>query len=195
MKLKIRMFSLLAVLFLLVILSGCVTPESTSTTTPTQTEIPKSTAAELSLKIGETAKISGIEVTVISANKTDHILFRCRQTNDTEKSNKGKIFVVANIEIKNTGDKGIKLVGQPFEMTDSAGFEHSQYYGSPVRYCDEDELETGDLYPDHTIKGRILFEVPEEAKGLKIELNSYSWITPDYKELLTNVKSVSWGVE
>lgn len=198
MKAKIRVVFLLTVLFLLVILSGCVAPESPSVTTPTQTETSISTATELSLKIGETAKLPEIEVTVISANKTDQILFRCQQANstNTEEAKKGEIFVIADVEIKTIGDKGIRFgFGSLFKISDSAGFEHSQYYGSPVRYCDDDQLETGDLYPDHTIKGRILFEVPEEAKGLNILLDLYKLSTPDYKKLPTEVKSVSWRLE
>lgn len=187
MKLKISMVSSLAVLFLLVILSGCVAPESTSTTTPIQTETPASIPTELSLRIGEPAKISGIEVTVISANKTDIISISPWLTNETEK---GKLFVLADVEIKNTGNKGVKFIGNPFTMTDLAGFRQSQEY-----YNREDKFETGDLYPNNTRRGKVLFKVPIEAKGLKIELNLNNLYTPDFAPLPTKVKSVSWVLE
>lgn len=198
MKLKISMVSSLAVLFLLVILSGCVTPESTSTTTPIQTETPASIPTELSLRIGETAKAPGIEVTVISANITDKILFRCSRggSGDTEESMKGEIFVIADVEIKNTGNKGIVMgYGSFWNVIDSAGFVHSQYYGTPVSYCEGDYLETGDLYPDRVNRGRIIFKLPTEAKGLKIVLDANLFSTSDYKRLFTNVKSVSWALK
>lgn len=186
MKMKIRVVFLVNILFLLSILSGCVAPESTTTTMPTQIETP-SIPTELRLKIGETAKLQGIEVTIISANKTDIISISPWLTNVTEK---GNLFVLADVESKNTGNKGVKFIGNPFTMTDLAGFRHSQEY-----YNREDKFETDDLYPNNTRRGKVLFKVPIEAKGLKIELNLDNLRTPDYKELPTKVKSVSWRLE
>lgn len=187
MKLKISMVSSLAVLFLLVILSGCVTPESTSTTTPIQTETFAPMPTELSLRIGETAKLSVIEVTVISVNKTDIISISPQLTDETEK---GKLFVLADVEIKNTGNKGVKFTVNPFTMTDLAGFRQFQVY-----YNHEDKFETGDLYPNNTRRGKVLFKVPIEAKGLKIELDLDDLYTPDFAPLPIKVKSVSWRLE
>ncbi len=189
MKLKISMVSSLAVLFLLVILSGCVTPESTSTTTPIQTETPASIPTELSLRIGETAKLSVIEVTVVSVNKTDTVTISISPwlTNETEK---GKLFVLADVEIKNTGNKGIMFTVNPFIITDLAGFHQSPRY-----YDLEDKFETDDLYPNNTRRGKVLFKVPIEAKGLKIELDLNDMYTPDSEILPTKVKSVSWSLE
>lgn len=181
MKLKISMVSSLAVLFLLVILSGCVTPESTF-------------APELSLKIGETAKISEIEVTVISVNKTHSV-------SEIETAGKGKIFVLVDVEIKNRGESGVIFIqegrdslgflGGPFIMTDYVDFSYFQVW--VVR---KDRLHTDEgLYPKHTMRGKVLFEVPEEAKGLKIVLKSDNLRTPDNKNLPIKVKSVSWVLE
>ncbi|MFZ3060545.1 MAG: DUF4352 domain-containing protein [Candidatus Methanoperedens sp.] len=185
MKAKIRVVFLLTVLFLLVILSGCVAPESPATT-PIQTETPVA-PTELTLKIGETAKLPGIEVTVISVNKTDSISVDYPwKVNDT--------FFLVDVEIKNTGDKGIMFIGNPFQMNDAAGFSHSQESYDPYKH--KDTLGTNeDLYPAHTRRGKILFRVPREAEGLKIELNFNNLYTPDYKKLPIEVKSVSWKVE
>lgn len=187
---KIRVVFLLNILFLLSILSGCVAPESTTTTMPTQIETP-STPTELRLKIGETAKLPGIEVTVISINKTDHILVPCfEHTLESE----GKIFVVADVEIKNTGNKGIKFIDHPFEMIDSAGFTHRIEDDYPYT-CYEGKLKEDDVYPDHQIRGKILFEIPTQANGLKIKLVFDKLYTPDFKHLPIEVKSVSWRLE
>lgn len=177
---------LLSVLFLFAILSGCVTPESSSTT-PIQTEMPASTPTELSLKIGETARLQEVEVTVISVNKTDRISVDYPwEDNDT--------FFLADVEIKNTGYKGIKFLGELFEMTDSAGFTHRQEYYDPFKHKDSLDTEK-DLYPNNTRRGKVLFKVPKEAEGLKINLYFNNIYTPDLEKLPINVKSVSWSLE
>lgn len=194
MKTIIRMASLLTILSLLVILSGCV--EIPEPPTPMQTETPTSTPTpltptELSLRIGETAKLPGVEATVMSAYKTDRISYRSRGNNHTDVAGEGKVLIVANFEIKNTGNKGIKFGSTPFDLSDDAGFSHSTRL-----YVGEDSFEMfNDLYPNQTKRGRDVFEVPVEAKGLKFKLDLYSFTTPDFAPLPIKVKSVSWSLE
>ncbi len=64
MKNRIRIILLLTILFLFVILSGCIRPEAS---TLIQNENPASTPLtipELNLKLGEIAKLPGMEATV-----------------------------------------------------------------------------------------------------------------------------------
>lgn len=191
MKFKISIASQLIVLSLLVILSGCVIPEPPAPT-PTVTPTP-STQAELSLKIGETAKLQVIEVMVISVNRTDSVFtytYFGSKTKELRESSTESVFVLAEVEIKNTGENGIKFMGVPFKMIDSAGFIHSDYFADY-----EERFKKDDLYPNNTRRGKILFEIPREAKGLKIELDRYSLNTPDFKAVPIGVKSVSWSLE
>lgn len=171
--------------------AGCV-EEETPTKVPETTTPPAETATptpevptELSLKVGETAKTSKIEGTVISAKKTNHYEYYSDILKETmtEEASPGKIFILAEIEIKNIGSDRAYVGSSEFSMTDSEAYKYD-----PEFYLGEDGLEMfKELYPNQKMKGKVLFKVPEEAKGLKIQY--------DFGSLFTEVKLASWELE
>jgi len=181
--------------------AGCVeeetptkVPETTTppaeTTTPIPTLTPTATPTletptELSLKVGETAKTSKVEVTVISAKKTNHYEYYSDilKATMTEEASPGKIFILAEIEIKNIGSDRAYAGSTDFSLTDSEGYRYD-----PEFYYGEDGLEMfKELYQNQKMKGKVLFKVPEDAKGLKIQY--------DFGSLFTKVKLASWELE
>ena len=202
-KMKRRKVDLIAIAAVVAVamFAGCVeeetptkVPETTAPPTETATPIPTltpvatptpETPTELSLKVGETAKTSKIEVTVISAKKTNHYEYYSDILKETmiEEASPGKIFILAEIEIKNIGSDRAYVGSSEFSMTDSEGYRYD-----PELYYGNDELEMfKELYQNQKMRGKVLFEVPEDATGLKIQY--------DFGSLFTKVKLASWELE
>lgn len=160
------------------VVSGCVSEES-PTNAPTTTQPSKSpestlqesqpqTPTELNLEVGETAKTSKIEVTVISAKKTksyDYYSDIWEETR-TEEAKQGKTYVLVEAEIKNTGSDSAFVGSTEFSMTDSEGYK----YDPEALYYGDDGLEMiKELYQNQKMRGKILFEIPENARDLKLQ--------------------------
>lgn len=155
--------------------------ELESTPTPEPERVP----TELNLKVGETAETSKIEVTVILAKKTGYYEYYSDIFEETmiEEASPGKIFILAEIEIKNTGSNRAYVGSSEFSMTDSEGYRYD-----PELYYGNDGLEMfKELYQNQKMRGKVLFEVPEDTKGLKIQY--------DFGNLFTKVKLASWELE
>lgn len=190
MKTRIRIAFLLTILSLLVILSGCVRPEPSApiqNKTPTSAPTP-STLTELNLKIGETAKLPGMEATVMEANKTDRVFYSSGGQNINEVAGEGNVLIIADFWIKNTGDKTIRFTSTPFALRDNAGFKYN-----PILYAGYDGIGLlNDSYPNQTKRGRAVFRVPVEAHGFNFYLDPDSFTGPDFGPLPIKVKSISW---
>jgi hypothetical protein len=159
-------------------------PETTTPPAETPTLAPE-VPTELSLNIGETAKTSKIEVTLKSIERVDYYEWYSDIVSQyyTQSAPEGKIYLLADIEIKNTGSDRVYVGSSEFSVTDSEGFRYD-----PELYLDEDGLEMfKELYQNQKMKGKILFEIPEEAKGLKLQY--------DFGSLFTGVKLASWNLD
>ncbi|HID40167.1 MAG TPA: DUF4352 domain-containing protein [Calditrichaeota bacterium] len=193
---KLNYLPILAILLIgVVFVSGCVSEESpTKATTPTQpSETPETTPpttqsttpTELNLNIGETAKTSKIEVTVFSAQKTksyDYYSDIFKETM-TEEAKPGKIFILVDAEIKNVGSNSVFVGSSEFSITDSEGYKYD-----PALYYGDDGLEMfKELYQNQKMRGKILFEVPENAQDLKLQYN--------FGNLFIGTKLASWSIE
>ncbi len=94
----------------------------------------------------------------------------------------GKDFVIADVFIRNVGSDRVYVALGSFSLVDSNGYRYD-----PELYLGDDKLELlQELYPGEVIRGKILFEVPEHATGLKIRY--------DFGNLLTGVRLVSWEI-
>ena len=176
-----------------VIFAGCVeeenptkVPETIPTEAPILTPSPTpEVPTELSLKIGETAKTSKIEVTVKAIEKTDCYEWYSDIVNQyyIQCAPEGKIYLLAEVEVKNIGSDRAYVGSSEFSATDSEGFRYD-----PELYLGEDGLDMfKELYQNQKMKGKVLFKVPEDAKGLKIQY--------DFGSLFTKVKLASWELE
>jgi len=190
-KMENKSLLLIAIMILgIVFISGCVqeeTPTKIPATQPTQTQQTTQSEApsELSLKIGETAKTSKIEVTVISARKTTFYEYYSDILKETmvQEASPGKIYILVEAEIKNIGADSVYVGSSKFSVTDSEGYRYD-----PELYYGDDGLEMiKELYRDQKMRGKILFEVPETASGLKVQY--------DFGNLFIGTKLASWSIE
>lgn len=139
-------------------------------------------STELELNIGETAKTSELEVTVKTAEVTDSFSYydSIWEERMTERADPEKTFVIIEVEIKNVGNDEETAYAGEFSVTDSEGYRYEQDY--KTYYFDDEALGLVSLYPNQKAKGKILFEIPEDATELKIQYNFGLW----------DVKLASW---
>lgn len=164
----------------IVFVSGCVgeEPEKVEGTTTTQ-------SSELILRVGETAKTSKLQVTVFSVEKIESYEYYSDILEDymEEEASPGKIFILIEGEIKNVGDDRAYVGSSQLSITDSEGYKYD-----PELYFGDDGLEMfKELYPGQKMKGKVLFEVPEDATGLKIRY--------DFGGIFTGIKLATWELE
>lgn len=192
----VRKLLLILSVIAVVLVAGCVSQEApTKAPDANNVEAPSETSAaqpaketvqtptELNLKVGETAKTSKIEVNVISAQKTKSYDYYSDiiKENMTQESKPGKVFFLIDSEIKNVGADRVYVGSSEFSITDSEGFK----YDPEVLYYGDDGLEAfKELYQNQKMKGKILFEVPENANGLKLQY--------DFGNLFIGTKLASW---
>jgi len=187
---KLHHLGIFLVLLLPVFVSGCVsedTPTKVETTIQQGGEVTTTTVktTEIKLKIGETAKTSKVEVTVISANVSDYYEYYSDILDEykIKHASPGKKFLLIEAEIRNLGSKKIYVGYSDFSATDSEGYEYE-----PEFYYGEDKLDVlKELYPNRKIKGKVIFEVPEGATGLKVHY--------DFGDIITGPKLATWVIE
>jgi hypothetical protein len=159
-----------------------LTPGEESVTEP-EPVVEDEIVSDLNLKLGWAAKTSNISVKVVSATKTDHYDYysdTLKQTT-TEEASSGKVFVIANMVIKKIEGESVYAGSSKFSMTDSGGV---RYAPEPSYYGDDKLVELGEVHLNQRMIGGVMFEVPKDAKELKI------WY--DFKSLSTEIKSASW---
>jgi hypothetical protein len=104
---------------------------------------------------------------VFSANKTNQYSYynETLKKNQGETAPPGKMFVVVDTVIKNTGAQPLNVSSASFSITDSGGYKydpHLPYYGN-------DGLTMQQLYLNQQSKGKVLFVIPASSKGLKLQ--------------------------
>lgn len=174
----------------IVFISGCVEDESPikapeNLVSKASPETQPKASTELNLKIGETAKTSDMEVTVIATEKEKfyQYYFEIMQKYDTKVAPLGNDFVLADVEIKNIGSGNLFVGSSEFSAADSEGYRYD-----PELYYGDDGLEMlQELYPNQKIKGKIVFKIPEDASGLKINY--------DFGNIFSGIKLASWTIE
>lgn len=187
--------TLLFIVVAVIIVSGCTSQEPvTQTPTPDQTAQPNTqqeatqpeTPTELELNIGETATTSKLEVTVFSAEKNTFYEYYSDifQETMTQDAKQGKTFILVDAEIKNVGSDSALVGVSDFSMTDSEGYS----YDVEALYLGDDGLDLfKELYQNQKIRGKILFEVPDDAEGLKLLY--------DFGNMFIGNQLVSWNLE
>jgi len=137
----------------------------------------------LSLPIGEGASDGTASVVVFSAKKTNKYSYYSdtlkKIQNETAPS--GKIFVIVDAGIKNTGAPILNASSSSFSLTDSYGYRYDpSYYGN-------DGLTMQQLYLNQTSIGKILFIIPASSTGLRLIYN--------FGNSVTGPKLASWPIK
>jgi len=192
MKNKIAIIASLLIIGL-ILSSGCVkeetpvaggnTPTWGGSTAPAENN---QTPTELNLQVGDTANTSEREVTIISAEITDGFEYSfLGATKLTMHAPDGKKFILAQVRIKNIGQNTIYANGGDFSATDSEGYSYDlEFVSGSLR---EDRFPAlKKLYNNQKAEGSILFEIPADAKGVKILY--------DFGSAFTETKLVNWEV-
>jgi uncharacterized secreted protein with C-terminal beta-propeller domain len=160
---KIATVALLAIFLVgIVLVSGCLSSEeSTSTSNSGQS----GSDTTMNLKIGETAQTTKREVTVYSVQKSSTYTWRGSSSGNiyTETAPPGKIYIMANVQVKNIGSDSLYASGGDFSIADSNGFKYDQSYASI-----DNEFHSQELFPNQRTSGIVMFEVPINATNLKL---------------------------
>ncbi|RZN36307.1 MAG: DUF4352 domain-containing protein [Methanosarcinales archaeon] len=163
---------------------SAVTPEDEPITKP-EPVVEDEPIADLNLNLGKAAKTSKISVKVTSAPKTDHYDYysdTLKQTT-TDEASSGNIFIIANVLIKKIDGEGVYAGSSKFSMTDSKGV---RYAPEPSYQSDDKLAELEETHLNQRMRGSVMFEVPKDARGLKI------WY--DFEDLSTEIKIASWNL-
>ena len=123
------------------------------------------------LKVGETVKYEGLEVTILSVNRT----YSCSLIDDstgetyTDYPQTGKIFIILDINVKNTDNESKDISTTNFIVDES----HSSISGNIGKHPTPN-FESKTLEKNEVAKGLILYEVSENA----VELKAYFYFDP-----------------
>jgi hypothetical protein len=128
-------------------------------------------------RFGTAYSDSGQAVTVYSAQKTKTFTSIVYNVPSTKEASAGKTFVIIDAQIQNSGADAITVFPHQFRVGDAEGnrFEKEPYHG-------EDWLMAGELGQNEYKRGKVLFEVPENAKNLVVVYD-------------LNGKLISWKID
>lgn len=105
-------------------------------------------------QVGDRVELDGMAMTLVSVDRKE-------QLSEYEKAKDGKIFIVASVLIENVGKKDVSYNPFYFKMIDAEKFEYEKGIVS-----DDNRLTSGELSEGGKTKGTVVFEVPNDAKGL-----------------------------
>ncbi|HHT53933.1 MAG TPA: DUF4352 domain-containing protein [Clostridiales bacterium] len=131
---------------------GGETQEKTQTETETQ---PKTET----YKIGDSVKAGNLIFTV-NSTRTD-------EGSDFIKPKDGHIYHIVDVTVENAGDKSETVSSlMMFKLLDSDGYNYSVTFGPETKGAVDGEISAG-----RKLRGELVFEVPEDATGLELEID------------------------
>ena len=136
------------------------------------------TVATLNLNIGETAKTTTKEVTVFSAQKSNTYKWGSGTRFYTEDAPPQRMYIIANVEIKNNASDSVFALPSDFSIVDHDGYKYDNvdrltYNGLPLQ----------ELFSNQRSSGKVVFEVPVWALNLKL-VYKFGW--------RSNIKFAYW---
>ena len=90
------------------------------------------------------------------------------------KADDGKEYVVLNVSIKNTGDESEYISPYTFSLNDNGVAVDSTFVTV------DPELTTGELSPEATVTGNVVFEVTKDSSKLKLQYETTAY-TENYE--------------
>ncbi|MCI5937369.1 MAG: DUF4352 domain-containing protein [Eubacterium sp.] len=112
-------------------------------------------------KVGDVVETSDLKISYLSAKKY-------KTDNEFMQPKKGNVYYRMQFEFENIGDSDESV-------TSLADWEcYADGYSVEQQYFDEDELD-GNLSPGKKAKGSVYFEVPKDAKEIKLEYETEFW--------------------
>jgi hypothetical protein len=124
------------------------------------------TPTEIAVAIGQTASGDNAQATVWSARKVQAYNWSTSSSDYsyTEEAENGTVYLIIDAEVENTGSETLSPLTWDFSLGDGAGnqYEPGIYYG------DESFGYQKELSRNQKARGKILFEIPEDAEDLKL---------------------------
>ncbi len=141
------------VLVAVIITAGC------ANYIPTQSFSPATMEADLGSRYSDSEQ----EVIVYSAQKTETFTSVFYNVASTKAATSGNTFVIIDAQIKNVGADKIMVFPHRFSIGDSEGnrFDKEPFHG-------DGWLMAVELEKNQYKKGKVLFEVPQNAKNLVV---------------------------
>lgn len=137
----------------------------------------------LALQIGDLATNDYLEVQISDVSRSEYYDWEASLRTDDVYAEPGNVFILATGRVKNVGYDKIARGTGDFTMIDSKG---NRYNGGG--YPNEDAMDyIKDLRKGQQISGVILFEVPEDATGLKIQY--------DYGTRFKDMPVPTWSID
>ncbi len=181
---KYNMFAIGFMLLLLILASGCVKVEKPTGQLQNYSNSQSSDnqpPTEINLEIGETAKTSKIEVTVISAEIGSELNYNSEYFGPSQKTAPaGKKFLLVKARIKNVNSDSIYVGSWEFSATDGEG----NAYDTEINPSQDSMPSSRKLYKNQKIEGTILFELNANAKDVKVLF--------DFGNMFTGTSLASW---
>lgn len=118
------------------------------------------TSMQQNLAIGTSAKNSQQQVTMRSAIKTSSYDWG---SGYAEHAASGYVFLIVDVLVENIGSKDFYATNGDTSLADVDGFRHEWKI-----YMADDDFNSVQLFPGQKTQGKILFEIPETATGLKL---------------------------
>ena len=136
------------------------------------------------LSIGETLQTEKVAVTISELIITESYEYYHEASDSmlSKEASPGMFFIMVTVAIKNVNDTGSRLGSKLVRIFDS---EDNRYL--PGSYLGEDGLSKVYVWllPGEEIKGKVLYDIPEEASGLKIT----------YQDATLEIKLAEWEIE
>ena len=153
-------------------------------TTTTESSVP----TEVELSVGQTATTNEKIVTVYTARKTTTYTWSGSSGYQYPVNAKsGNTFIIIDAEIKYLGSESRSTSSSyvsagDFSMSDQDGNRYD-----PSVYMGDDGLGYfKELYKNQKVRGKVLFEVPQNVKGLKLYY--------DFGNVFSGIKLASWTI-
>jgi hypothetical protein len=124
------------------------------------------TAPQQNLKVGQSAWNAHKSVTLESATRTPSYSYQDPSSGlVTKRAPTGKIFIIVDALVENTGTEIVNASSMTFSMSDAHGLTTN-----PISYPGNDAFDYMyvTLNPGQNTGGKILFEVAASATGLKL---------------------------
>jgi hypothetical protein len=150
------LYSFLILTCVFFVLAGCndVDPEKVEdgSTVTAATEVK-------TFKIGDSVKAGNLIFTV-NSTRTD-------AGGEFIKPDDGKIYYIVDVTVENTGDESENVSSMlMFKLIDSDGYNYSVTFGPETQGQVDGEIAAG-----RKLRGELVFEIPEDAEGLELEID------------------------
>lgn len=166
-------------LFVVLIIIGIIAGSNDSTTTKktpvsgeVETGATKDKKKEKNYKIGDSVRVGDVVFKVNKVSTTNKITAGDGFMTYKPEA-EGSEFLIVSLSVKNAGKKMITTDSSYFQIIKDG----AQYSPSTVIVSDDKFFLYDGINPGLTQKGNILFEIPKDLKGLKLNVQTGFWGT------------------